>query len=132
MPETPLPPSDLAAQINAHTGSHYQVVREIGRGGMAVVFLASDLRHGRQVAVKVLRPEVSDGVAAERFHREIRIAARLTHPRIVSVIDSGDANGVLYYIMPFIDAPTLREHLAARGSLQYPEAAGIARDVARA
>jgi eukaryotic-like serine/threonine-protein kinase len=130
MPETP--PSDLAAQINAHTGSHYQVVREIGRGGMAVVFLASDLRHGRQVAVKVLRPEVSDGVAAERFHREIRIAARLTHPRIVSVIDSGDANGVLYYIMPFIDAPTLREHLTGRGSLPYTEAAGIARDVARA
>ena len=128
MPDIP----DLAAQINAHTGSHYQVVREIGRGGMAIVFLASDLRHGRQVAVKVLRPEVSDGVAAERFHREIRIAARLTHPRIVSVIDSGDANGVLYYIMPFIDAPTLREHLVGHGALPYAEAAGIARDVARA
>ncbi len=128
MADTP----DLAAKINAHTGSHYQVVREIGRGGMAIVFLASDVRHGRQVAVKVLRPEVSDGVAAERFHREIRIAARLTHPRIVSVIDSGDAGGVLYYIMPFIDAPTLREHLRDHGALPYAEAAGIARDVARA
>lgn len=123
---------DLAAQINAHTGPHYEIVREIGRGGMAIVFLASDLRHGRQVAIKALRPEVSDGLAAERFHREIRIAARLTHPRIVSVIDSGDANGVLYYIMPFIDAPTLREHLRKHGALPYAEAATIARDVARA
>src|SRR5688572_22648550 len=99
---------------------------------MAIVFLASDLRHGRQVAVKALRPEVSGGVAAERFLREIRIAAGLTHPRIVSLIDSGDADGVLYYIMPFIDAPTLREHLRARGTLPYLEAANIARDVARA
>jgi TolB-like protein len=122
----------LAAQINAHIGAHYHLVREIGRGGMAIVFLASDLRHGRQVAVKALLPEVADGVAAERFLREIRIAAGLTHPRIVSLIDSGDADGVLYYIMPFIDAPTLREHLRAHGALPYLEAATIARDVARA
>src|ERR1700694_5914338 len=80
----------------------YRVKREIGRGVMAVVYLAEDVPHGRDVAVKVLSPELTSSIDGERFRREIQIAARLSHPNILPAYDSGIANGLLYYVMPFI------------------------------
>ncbi|MGD8867661.1 MAG: protein kinase [Gemmatimonadales bacterium] len=110
----------------------YRLEGEVGRGGMAVVYRAVDLRHDRPVAIKVIRPDMSHALAANRFLREIRLAARLSHPRILPVYASGEAAGVLFYVMPFVDAPTLREHLEKAGGLPVREAVGIARDVARA
>ena len=81
----------------------YAVLRELGRGGMATVYLAQDLKHARQVAIKVLKPELAASVGSERFLREIKIAAQLSHPHILSLIDSGMADGVPYYVMPYVD-----------------------------
>src|SRR3989337_1324449 len=86
----------------------YTIERQLGEGGMAVVFLAQDLRHGRKVALKVLRPEISAEIGAERFLREIKMAAGLTHPPILPVYDSGEADGLLFYVMPNMEAPSLR------------------------
>ncbi len=93
-------------------GERYALAREIGRGGMAHIFLAHDRKHDRPVAVKVLREEVAATVAPERFQREIEMAARLQHPHIVPIYDSGDAKSLLYYVMPFIEGETLRDRLA--------------------
>lgn len=109
----------------------YRVEREIGAGGMASVYLAHDERHHRQVAVKVMREELASSMGAERFHREIRIAAALQHPHIVPVYDSGDAGGLLYYVMPFIAGMTLRQRLG-RGDVPILEAVRIMRDAADA
>src|SRR5438105_909295 len=89
----------------------YTIVSEIGRGGMAVVLLAHDTRHKRDVALKVFRQEVSAAIAGERFEREIQIVARLNHPHIVPLFDSGDAAGHLFYVMPFVRGETLRRRL---------------------
>ncbi|HEV8358032.1 MAG TPA: protein kinase [Gemmatimonadales bacterium] len=124
--------TDLLERLIQHAGSRYRIERELGRGGMAIVYLALDLRHHRQVALKVMHPAIALALGADRFLREIQIAARLTHPRIVAVFDSGEADGVLYYIMPFIDALTLRQRLEQQAPLPVREAVGIARDVARA
>ncbi len=110
----------------------YRIERPIGLGGMAVVYLATDLKHGRSVALKVLRPEISAAVGAERFVREIRISAGLTHPHIVPVHDSGEVEGILYYVMPFVEGETLRDRLDREGRLPIEEAVGIARQVAEA
>jgi serine/threonine-protein kinase len=99
---------------------------------MAIVYLATDLRHLRQVALKVMRPEVALSIGSQRFLREIQIAAGLAHPRIVSVFDSGETDGTIYYVMPFIDAPSLRQRLDQSGRLPADQAVGIARDIARA
>jgi eukaryotic-like serine/threonine-protein kinase len=107
----------------------YTIEREIGAGGMATVYLARDLRHRRSVALKVLRPDLAESLGAERFLREIEVAAGLTHPHIVPLYDSGEAGGFLYYVMPFIDGETLRERLARERTLQIPEAARIFREV---
>src|SRR5262245_6880218 len=80
----------------------YRVERELGAGGMATVYLAEDLKHGRQVAIKVLRPEIAASIGAERFLREIHVVAQLQHPHILTLIDSGDADGLLYYVMPYV------------------------------
>ncbi|HQR18559.1 MAG TPA: serine/threonine-protein kinase, partial [Gemmatimonadales bacterium] len=109
----------------------YRLEREIGRGGMAVVYRAEDLRHHRAVAIKVLLPALA-GLAPERFLREIEIAARLTHPNILPLHDSGEADGLLYYVMPFVDGETLRDRLRREGRLPAEEAAAIAREVADA
>ncbi len=90
-------------RIRAVLAANYTIEREVGRGGMATVYLARDLKHARQVAVKVLRPDVTDALGAARFLREIRIAARLTHPNILPVHDSGNSGDLLYYVMPYVD-----------------------------
>ncbi|HWA40500.1 MAG TPA: protein kinase, partial [Gemmatimonadales bacterium] len=110
----------------------YTLDREIGQGGMATVYLAEDIRHRRKVAVKVLRPELAASLGPDRFLREIEIAARLQHPHILPLLDSGESDGLLYYIMPFIEGESLRARLASQGQLPIPEAARILREVADA
>ena len=107
----------------------YRIVREVGRGGMAPVYLAEDLRHGRDVAVKVLHPDLSSALGADRFLREIRLAARLNHPHILPLFDSGEADGFLYYVMPFVVGESLRELLNREGRLPVEQACAIARSV---
>src|SRR2546425_1333706 len=99
---------------------------------MATVFLARDLRHGRLVAIKVLRPEIAAALGPERFLREIEVAARLTHPHILPLHDSGAAQGSLYYVMPYVESETLRERLEREGQLPLEQAVQIAREVADA
>ena len=110
----------------------YRIVRELGRGGMAVVYLARDLKHERDVAVKVVRPEVAALLGRERFLREIAIAAGLNHPNIVALYDSGEADGFLYYVMPFESGLSLRERLTREDPLPIDEAVRILRDVCEA
>lgn len=110
----------------------YRIREEVGSGGMARVFLADDLKHGRPVALKVLRPELASTVGAERFLREVRIITSLNHPHIVPVHDSGEAEGHLYYVMPFMTGETLAERIRRDGALPPPEVATILREVAGA
>jgi tetratricopeptide (TPR) repeat protein len=107
----------------------YRLEREVGRGGMATVYLAHDLRHDRPVALKLLRPELGASLGPDRFAQEIRIAARLRHPHILPVHDSGDAAGRLWYTMPFVEGETLRQRLAREGPLPVDEAVRIASQV---
>ena len=93
------------------------IERELGRGGMAMVFLAHDLKHDRPVAMKVLRPELAAALGAERFLREIQLAARLQHPNILPLYDSGAADGSFYYVMPYVDGESLRARLDREGQL---------------
>ena len=124
--------TELQARLQAALRDRYEIDRELGRGGMAVVFLGKDLKHNRSVAIKVLRPELTATLGAERFLREIQIAAKLNHPHIVPLFDSGDAEGLLYYVMPFVDGESLRVTVVRAGSLPLDEALGIARAVASA
>ncbi len=121
------PPQLVAALID-----RYRLDREIGRGGMATVYLGEDLRHHRQVAIKVLREDLSAALGGKRFLREINIAAGLTHPNIVPVYDSGDAGGVLYYVMPYVAGESLAARLDRDGALAVPEAARLLREIADA
>jgi serine/threonine-protein kinase len=123
---------DLLQHLQSALVERYRIVRELGRGGMATVFLAEDLKYGRQVALKVLRPEVTPNLGADRFHREIAIASRLQHPHILSLHDSGDAGGMLYYAMPYVEGESLRARLKRDIQLGVGEAVGIAREVAEA
>ena len=104
----------------------YRIERELGQGGMATVYLAHDLRHDRSVAIKVLRAEIAHTVGAERFLREIRLAARLNHPGILALFDSGDADGALFYVMPAVEGESLRDRLQRDGRLPIDEAVRIA------
>jgi hypothetical protein len=110
----------------------YAIDREIARGGMATVHLARDLRHGRRVAIKVLRQELAAAVGAERFLAEIRVTASLQHPHILPLFDSGSADGLLWYAMPFVEGETLRSRLAREGPLPVADAVRLAREVADA
>src|SRR5687768_7755737 len=112
--------------------SRYTIIRELGKGGMATVYLAEDLRHGREVAVKVLHPDLASALGADRFLREIRLAARLNHPRILPLFDSGEAGGFLYYVMPYVDGESLRDRLNRDGQLTLEEALDIGKSVASA
>jgi len=112
--------------------SRYSIERELGRGGMATVYLAEDFRHGRQVAVKVLHTELASALGADRFLREIKLAARLNHPHILPLFDSGEAGGFLFYVMPYIDGESLRDKLNREGQLTLEDALGIGRAVAGA
>ena len=110
----------------------YEVERELGRGGMAIVYLARDVRHDRLVALKTLRPELAHALGPERFLREIQIAARLQHPNILPLHDSGEAAGLLYYVMPYVEGESLRARLDREGQLPIDDAVHIARQVAAA
>ena len=110
----------------------YRIERELGQGGMATVYLAHDLKHERQVAIKVLRPELASALGPERFLREIRTTANLRHPHILPLYDSGDAGGTLFYVMPFIEGESLRDRLNREGRLPVEAAIRIAREVADA
>ncbi len=111
-------------------GSRYRIEGEIAQGGMATVYLAQDELRQARVAIKVMHPEVMDVIGTERFHREIGIAASLTHPRIVPLLDSGSAGGTPYYIMPYIDGDTLFERLQREKRLPLADALTITRDIA--
>jgi len=111
---------------------HYRILSRLGEGGMGEVYLAEDLKHRRQVAIKVLAPEVTAAVGSERFLREIEIAAKLTHPHILPVHDSGSADGLLYYVMPYVEGESLRQRLTREKQLSVEDALRIAREVADA
>jgi serine/threonine protein kinase/Flp pilus assembly protein TadD len=122
----------MQEKLTQALGKKYRIDREIGRGGMATVYLAEDLRHGRDVAVKVLHPDLSSALGADRFLREIRLAARLNHPHILPLFDSGEADGFLYYVMPYIEGESLRDMMNREGRIPIDEACHIARSVAGA
>ncbi|MFL5515297.1 MAG: protein kinase domain-containing protein [Gemmatimonadales bacterium] len=124
----------MDTQAVLHTGlaGRYTLERELGRGGMAVVYLARDLKHDRPVALKVLLPELAASLGAERFQREIRLAARLQHPHILAVHDSGETSGRLWFTMPFVDGESLRDRLRREGRLPVNEALRITLDAAQA
>ena len=119
-------------QVSAALRDRYDVIREVGRGSMAVVYLAEDLKHRRKVAVKVLRPELAQGIGTERFLREIDLAARLNHPHIIPLFDSGKSDIWLFYVMPYIEGETLRSHLEVSKQLSIEESVHIATQVASA
>ena len=112
--------------------SHYRIERELGRGGMAMVYLAEDTKHGRQVAIKVMHPEMAEEIGHDRFLREIEIAARLTHPHILPLHDSGVADGQLYYVMPYIAGESLRARMNREKRLPIDEALRLTREIASA
>ena len=120
------------ARLTSALADRYRIERELGTGGMATVYLAQDVRHSRQVAVKVLKPELAASLGPDRFLREIEVAARLTHPHILPLHDSGAADGFLYYVMPYIDGESLRRRLDRAGELPIPEAVRVLREVADA
>ena len=124
--------ADSVERLRAALADRYRIERELGRGGMATVYLAEDLKHRRQVALKVLRPELAAAVGPERFLREIEMGAQLTHPHILPLYDSGEADGFLYYVMPFAEGESLRDHLAREKQLPIDDALRIAREVADA
>ena len=120
---------DSFTRLSAVLADRYRLEREVGRGGMATVYLAQDRKHERPVAIKVLRPELAASMDAERFLREISIAARLAHPHIVPFIDSGEAGGFLYYVTPYVPGGSLRERLEKEGRLPLQDALRITREV---
>ncbi len=124
--------SDMLERLKGAVVARYAVERELGAGGMAVVYLAEDRKHHRPVALKVLRPELAQALGPERFLREIEFAARLTHPHILPLYDSGEADGFLYYVMPFIEGASLRDRLDKEKQLPVDEALRITGEVADA
>ncbi len=124
--------TDLRDQLQATLGSAYTLERELGGGGMSRVFAAEETAFGRRIALKVLPPELAAEVNAERFRREIQLAARLQHPHIVPMLTAGTAEGLLYYTMPLVEGHSLRTRLSKGGPLSITEAVSILREVARA
>ena len=123
---------DVAETLRRALADRYAVERELGQGGMATVYLATDLRHQRAVAVKVLRPELAAALGAERFLREITTTAQLTHPHILPLLDSGAADGTLFYVMPYVEGESLRDRITRERQLPLEDALEIAREVADA
>ena len=123
--------TDLRAQLEEGLRGTYAIERELGRGGMATVFLAHDLKHDRPVALKVLHPELAASLGTERFQREIRLAARLQHPHILTVLDSGETGGRLWFTMPFVEGESLRDRLRRERQLPVDSAVRIATEAAR-
>src|SRR5206468_3909860 len=124
--------ADVFPPLQPALADRYLIKRELGRGGMATVYLAQDLKHHRQVAIKVLKPELAAALGPERFLREIEIAAGLSHPHILPLHDSGEAGGLLYYVMPFVEGESLRDRLNREQQLPLEDALQITREVADA
>jgi len=123
---------EITSRLSTALADRYAIEREIGAGGMATVYLAEDVKHKRKVAVKVLRPELAAVLGAERFLREIRIAAQLQHPHILPLHDSGEAGGLLYYVMPYVLGESLADRLDREGELPIEDAVQVLREVADA
>ncbi|MBI4542850.1 MAG: serine/threonine protein kinase [Gemmatimonadetes bacterium] len=124
--------SDPVARLSTALADRYAIERELGTGGMATVYLARDLKHERLVALKVLRPELAAVLGIERFFSEIRVTAALQHPRILPLFDSGRADGLIYYVMPYVEGETLRSRLDREKQLRIDEAVDIAKALASA
>jgi len=124
--------TDGLDRLETALADRYAIERELGAGGMATIYLAQDVKHDRQVALKVMRPELSAVLGGERFLREIRIAANLNHPHILPLLDSGEADGFLFYVMPYVEGETLRGRMDREGQLPLDDALQITREVAAA
>ena len=124
--------AELGARVRAALASRYTIDRELGRGGMATVYLARDLKHDRAVALKVLRADVGAALGADRFLQEIRTTGRLDHPHILPLLDSGEADGQLFYVMPYVEGESLRDRLDREKQLPLDDALEITREVADA
>ncbi|MEO8140038.1 MAG: serine/threonine-protein kinase, partial [Gemmatimonadota bacterium] len=124
--------SDTLSRLQSALSERYGIQRELGRGGMATVYLATDLKHDREVAIKVLHPDLAATLGPERFDREIKFAAKLQHPNILGLFDSGEADGLLYYVMPFVYGESLRERLDRDNMLPVDFAVHVALEVADA
>ena len=124
--------NDVLPRLTASLADRYAVERELGAGGMATVYRAVDLKHQREVAIKVLHPELGAALGSERFLSEIRTTARLQHPHVLPLLDSGEADGLLYYVMPLVTGETLRHRLERERQLPIDDAISIAREVADA
>ncbi len=124
--------SDLFERLKAPLSDHYELERELGAGGMAIVFLARDVKHDREVALKVFRPELASSLGSERFLREIKIAAKLSHPHILPLYDSGEVDGFLYYTMPLVEGESLADRIEREQMLPLDDALQITREVADA
>jgi serine/threonine-protein kinase len=120
------------SQVKKALAGRYQIERVLGEGGMATVYLAHDQKHNRKVAVKVMRPELAATLGSDRFLREVQVAAQLSHPHILPMHDSGEADGILYYVMPYVDGETLKERIAKEGQLSVNDAMRLGREVAEA
>jgi len=118
--------------LRSALADHYAIERELGAGGMAIVYLARDLKHDRHVAVKVFRPELAASLGVDRFLREIQVTAKLQHPHILPLYDSGEAGGLLYYVMPYVEGESLADLVAREGQLGFADAVHITREVAEA
>ena len=125
-------PSDVRTQLQGALAGTYTLERELGGGGMSHVFVAEETTLGRRVVVKVLAPELTEGMSGERFAREVRLVARLQHPNIVPLLTAGDRDGLAFYTMPFVEGESLRARLAREGRLPVDTAVSILRDIARA
>src|SRR5438552_7114683 len=119
-------------QLNAALQGRYRVDREVGQGGMATVYLARDIRHDRTVALKVLNPELGAMLGTDRFLTEIRVTANLQHPNLLPLFDSGEADGLLFYVMPYVEGETLRTRIEREKQLPVDEAIRIAVAIANA
>ncbi len=124
--------TDQLDTLKSALADRYTIERQIGAGGMATVYLAEDLKHKRKVALKVLRPELAESVGAERFVREIEIAAGLSHPHILPLYDSGQASGILFYVMPYVEGESLRQKLDREGTLPVEEVIRLTDEIASA
>jgi eukaryotic-like serine/threonine-protein kinase len=124
--------ADAPGKLADALSDHYTIEKEVGAGGMATVYLARDVKHDRQVALKVLRPELAAAMGSERFPREIKFVAQFNHPHILSLYDSGESQGFLYYVMPFVEGESLRDRLVRERQLPINEAVRILREVADA
>src|SRR5512134_2614664 len=124
--------TDATARLTAALSDRYRIERELGAGGMATVYLAHDVRHDRRVALKVLRPELSAILGSQRFLAEIKTTANLQHPHILSLFDSGEADGLVFYVMPYVEGESLRDRLRREHQLPVDDAVRIAREVADA